>query len=69
MTTSERSSLRVRLSQGMLAKAALPALERLAAWLGACSKRKANESDGAYRHRLVSSISRWEKQYARGATK
>lgn len=61
-----RSSLKLRLQVPDLAKVPLGYLERLVKFLGLPVERKDSESDGPFRHRLMSAICRWEKEYQMG---
>ena len=55
-----------RISSSDLARASLPALVRLAAFLRCLPRqRQPGESDGAYKHRLVHAILRAEKELGR----
>lgn len=58
--------MKCRLNSGDFRKASVDGLERLAKFLGLQIAKKANESEGAYRRRLVLAISRWEKEYQYG---
>lgn len=65
--TEKKSSLKIRLWQPDMRRATTDALERLARFLDLRPKPKQpDESEAAYRHRLIQAIQRWEKMYCRG---
>lgn len=60
-----RRSLTIRLGDRLYG-ASVTDLMRLAAFCDIPMPRRAGESDGSYKHRLVQAINRWEAKAERG---